>query len=126
MTNTKSFSCNRMRRESGAGGRQENMGKEASPSPRKCRHFVPWFVGLVLRGKDLNTCLAKEDTMPQKHVTIFALIMYRISQNVLGDTDPIAKLIPTPSVPHLGPGQMTGKEDHLLLPVTDVNFVMEW
>lgn len=64
--------------------------------------------------------------MPQKHETIFALTTYQISQSVLGDTDSMAKLTPRSSGPHLGPGQMTGKEDHLLLPVTDVNFVTEW
>ena len=64
--------------------------------------------------------------VPEERVTTFALIMYQISQRVSWETHPITKLTPRSSVPHLGPGQMTGKEDHLLLPVTDVNFVTEW
>lgn len=48
------------------------------------------------------------------------------SQGVLGDTGPMTILTPRSLVSHSSPGQMTGREDHGLSPVTDANFVTEW
>lgn len=63
--------------------------------------------------------------MPKEHMTVFVLICVPDKlQGILGD--PITLLTPRSLVPHLGPGQMTGREDHLLPPARGANFVTEW
>lgn len=85
---------------------------------------MPWFVDSMQR--DLKISLAKEETMPKEHMTIMLIYVPDKLQGILGDSDPITILTPRSLVPHLVPGQMTGREDHLLPPVRDANFVTDW
>lgn len=75
--------------------------------------------------RDLKICPAEEETMPTEHMAIVVLIYVPDKlQGILGDPIPI--LTPRSLVPHLGPGQMTGRDDHLLPSARDANFVTDW